>query len=120
MFKLRLLHVTESIALVSVFTTLKYFPSNRQLFEDKLRRYTSSLLLDWGRTYPVIRFEYLKVTKSAHRFEYTHMGDFVVDMLSGQVRGENGRPGFSFSDPARFSPVRESVAPGSWVPKAEV
>ena len=118
-FKLRLLHVTESIALVSVFTTLKYFPSNRQLFDDKLRRYTSSLLLDWGRTYPVIRFEYLKVTKSDRRFEYLHMGDFVLDTLSGEVREEHVRPGFSFADPAQYSPVRESVAPGSWVPKIE-
>ena len=118
LFKLRLLHVTESIAIVSVFTTLKYFASNRLLFEEKLRRYAASLLLDWGRPYPMLRFEYLKVTKAERRFEYTHMGDFVIDMTTGRVHEENVRPGFSFADTAKFSPVRESVAPGSWAPKA--
>ena len=116
-FKLRMLHVTESIALVSVFTTLKYFPSNRSLFEDKLRRYAASLLLDWGRSYPTLRFEYFQVVKEETRFGYAHRGDFILDLHSGEVRDDNVEPGFTFSTPAKFSPVRESVAPGSWTPK---
>jgi hypothetical protein len=117
-FKLRLLHVTESIALVSVFTTLKYFPSNRALFEDKLRRYAASLLLDWGRNYEALRFEYVRVEKLATCFAYAHKGDFVLDLASGAVREENVAPGFSFSDTAKQSPVRESVGPGSWAPRS--
>ncbi len=116
-FKLRLLHVGESIALVSVFTTRKYFPSNVELFNDKLRRYASSLLLDWGRTYPLLRFEYVKVHKAGDHFEYLRLGDYVLDTRTGDVREERLAPGFSFTATADYSPIREGAAPGSMEPK---
>lgn len=112
-FKLRLLHVSESIALVSVFTTRKYFPSNMELFSDKLRRYASSLLLDWKRGYPLLRFEYVKIHKADDHFEYLRLGDYVLDTRSGDVREERLAPGFSFTQTAEYSPIREGAAPGS-------
>ena len=40
---LRFLHVTESIAFTTVFTTIKYFRSQRELFESRLRAYAATL-----------------------------------------------------------------------------
>src|SRR6185503_19249036 len=40
---LRYNHVGESIVLTTLFTTLKYYPSNNQLFHDRLLRYARTV-----------------------------------------------------------------------------
>lgn len=114
--KLRFWHVTEAIAIVSVFTTLKYFPSNRRLFEEKLITYSQSL--EWSLKFPVERFryEYVSIAKGDREFVFRHVGTFTVDMNGHQVSEEKHDPEFDFSAPSRFSPVRESLAPGSFTP----
>lgn len=138
--KLRFWHVTESITLTSIFTTLKYFPSNRELFDQKLLRYADSLAE--GRPTPVrFRFEYVSIQKlppreiamlppelvyddrpelgpnSATRFAFLHVGNFYVNRDNRRVREQKLLQSFDFAAPSRFSPVRESAAPGSYQPR---
>ncbi|MFN8608116.1 MAG: hypothetical protein U0931_11335 [Vulcanimicrobiota bacterium] len=113
LLKLRFWHVTESIASVSVFTTLKYFPSNRKLFEDKLIRYSQSLQLPARR----LRYEYVSIHKLPDRFIFVHVGNFRVDLDQLSVSEEKLRPDFDFTAPSKFSPVRESAEVGSFTPR---
>jgi hypothetical protein len=131
--RLRFWHVTESIALTSVFTTLKYFPSNRELFDQKLLTYADSL----GLTAEKFRFEYVSIQKRSvaeivamprervydpidfppgpgKRFAFVHVGNFFVNRRTRKVFEQKLVEGFDFSAPSRFSPVRESAAPGSY------
>lgn len=116
--KLRFLHVTESIASVSVFTTLKYFPSNRALFNEKLVKYSLSLQHALGRPVERLRYEYVAITKMEDRFAFWHVGNFRVDLNTHQVSEEKLIEEFDFAAPSKFSPVRESAAPGSFTPVA--
>ena len=116
--KLRFLHVSESIAITSVFTTLKYFASNRALFDGKLLTYARSLQHDMSKPAPHFRFEYVALIKAKRHFVFETVGNFLVDLPEGTVREEKTVASFDFSAPAKYSPVRESVAPGSYLPKA--
>ena len=117
LLKLRFWHVTESIASVSVFTTLKYFPSNRKLFDDKLMRYSLSLQHALGRPLKRLRYEYISIHKMPDRFVFVHVGNFRGDFDTQQVSEEKLRPDFDFTAPSKFSPVRESASVGSFTPK---
>ena len=110
----RFLHVTESIALTTVFTTLKYFPSRRDLFEERLTAYAASLELDGA---AAVRFEYVAITKTPSEMRYDAVGEFVVDLSTGAVRERKIDPTFDYSRPARFSHVRESTGFGSYLPR---
>ena len=110
----RFLHVTESIALVSVFTTLRYFPSQPELFEAKLVTYARSLrpLLDQDTI--ALRFETVVIEKGRERFDFKAQANHWVDLEGGMVRRQSLDPSLDFAAPARFSPVVESQAPGSY------
>lgn len=115
--KLRFWHVTEAIALVSVFTTLKYFPSERALFEQKLLTYSRSLEVALGRSLDRLCYEYVSIRKG-RQFEFLHVGNFHVDGGRGTVREEKLVPEFDWAAPADHSPVRESTHPGVFTPRA--
>ncbi|MBT9584589.1 hypothetical protein IV102_14690 [bacterium] len=115
--KLRFLHVTESIASVSVFTTLKYFPSNRALFNEKLIKYSLSLQHGLGRPVERLRYEYVLIHKLPDQFFLWHVGNFRVDLNNHQVSEEKLVPDFDFTAPSKFSPVRESDSVGVFTPK---
>jgi hypothetical protein len=110
----RFFHVAESIAMVSVFTTLKYFPSKPELFNSRLLEYAASL----PGGHRQLRFEYVAISKGETEFFYTHVGNFWVDLDQGSVQRELLLEGFDFSAPSHHSPVRESEKPGSYVPKS--
>jgi hypothetical protein len=115
--KCRFLHVTESIASVSVFTTLKYFPSNRALFNEKLVKYSLSLQHALGRPVERLRYEYVLIHKLPDRFFLWHVGNFRVDLDTQQVSEEKLVADFDFAAPSKFSPVRESALVGTFTPK---
>ncbi|MBX3171749.1 MAG: hypothetical protein KF760_30340 [Candidatus Eremiobacteraeota bacterium] len=117
LLKLRFWHVSESIASVSVFTTLKYFPSNRRMFEDKLLKYSQSIQHALGRPVEKLRYEYVSIHKLKDRFVFVHVGNFRVDFDTHQVSEEKLQPDFDFTAPSKFSPVRESANVGSFTPK---
>ena len=116
-FKLRALHVTESIALTSVFTTLRYFPSDRKMFEDKLWKYGRSLAADWGTHCPILRFEFVAMMKAPDRFNFVNIGIFDLDLETGKIVETKYVPDYSYAAPSRYSPVRESAIPGTYLPK---
>jgi len=115
--ELRFLHVTESIASVSVFTTLKYFPSNRALFNDKLLRYSLSLQHALSRPVERLRYEYVLIHKFPDKFGFVHVGNFYVDLNTNSVTEEKLVSDFDFAAPSRFSPVRESASVGGFTPR---
>lgn len=122
LLKLRFLHVTESIALTSVFTTLKYFPSNRSLFESKLKTYSRVLLQTMEPEVVAkalqVKYEYVSVQKSSQRFVFKHVGDFVYDLASASVRQISHDSGFDYSAKSQHSPVIETRAPGTYEARA--
>jgi hypothetical protein len=116
-FRLRLLHVTESIALCSVFTTLKYFPGQPERFEEKLRAYARSLAHGAGLSgREKLRFEHVALVKEPSRFVFRPTAWFDVDLDSGAVHTEVLDPGFDLAAPARLSPVQPFQKPGSYLP----
>lgn len=111
----RFLHVTESIALTTVFTTLKYFPSRRDLFEERLVGYARSLGLTDATG---VRFEYVAIRKAGTALGYDAVVEFVVELASGVVRERKLDPAFDYSRAARFSSIRETAGFGSYLPRA--
>jgi hypothetical protein len=114
-WSLRFLHVTESIALTTVFTTLKYFRSQPALFEERLREYARTLGTGDGVR---LRFQYVAILKRADRFEHAPVGDFLVDPGSGEIEERRLVPEFDYGAAALGSHVKETTGFGSYVPKA--
>ena len=110
---LRYRQVAESIAVTSVFTTLKYYPSNPQLFRDRLMRY--------ARTVPcapdsILVFEYVSVTVRDRCFEFVPVVEYTVDPRRGTVSERALDPSIAADAPAAASPIHEAVRPGTYAP----
>jgi hypothetical protein len=110
---LRYAHVCESIAVTSLFTTLKYYPSNDALFLDRLLRY--------ARTVPcpsdaVLVFEYVSIWKGQGRFDFLPVAEYAVDVCAGTVRERILSQAVSVRSPHPVSPVHEGTRPGSYAP----
>jgi hypothetical protein len=109
----RFSQVAECITLTSVFTTLKYYPSNRPLFVQRLLRYARTLPRE-SRS-PLI-FEWVNVVTEGGRFSFVPVAEFAVNLETqaivestlSDVTTVYGVPG--------FSPVHEGVRPGSYAP----
>jgi hypothetical protein len=109
-WKCRFLHVTESIAVTTVFTTLKYFQSQRELFEGKLVGYAGTL----GEG--IFEFEYVAILKGETSFEFLPVARFRVDTQSGCISEEKLVPDFDYSAPAAYSHIKETIGYGTYVP----
>jgi hypothetical protein len=106
-------HVGEMICLASLFTTLKYYPSQDARFRDRVVRY--------ARTLPrgpnaIVVFEYFSAVKHADRFEWRHVADYAVDPARGAVEERMLDAGFSPRAAHTASPVHEGMVPGSYAP----
>ena len=109
----RFRQVAECIALTSIFTTLKYYPSNRALFERRLVRY--------ARTIPVtaearLVFEWVLVVKGTNRFEFVPVAEFAVDPRTAVVDETVLSRIVSVRAAHAGSPVHEGAQPGSYAP----
>jgi len=110
---LRYAHVGESIAVTSVFTTLKYYPNNLALFQERLLRY--------ARTVPcgadeVLVFEYVTIQKLPACFEFTPVAEFVVDMAQETITEHRVGESTTLRAAHPVSPVHEGAYPGSYAP----
>ncbi len=110
---LRYRQVAESIAVTSVFTTLKYYPTNRDLFVQRLLRY--------ARTIPhepasLLVFRYLSVLKRPDRFDCHPVSEYVVDVARAAVSERVLDPSISVSAPAPASRIHEAARPGTYAP----
>lgn len=110
---LRYNHVAESIVLTTLFTTLKYYPSNNQMFHDRLLRYARTVKHAPG---SILEFDYISIKKADDRFEFVTVATYTVDAAAGTIDENLFDPDFSVRATLSGSPVHEGVKPGSYVP----
>jgi hypothetical protein len=106
-------NVGEMICLASLFTTLKYYPSNNTLFRERLMRY--------ARTIPrpassVVVFEYVSVVKRATHFDWVNVAEYRVDVEAGMITERLLDETFSPRAAHAVSPVHAGSTPGSYAP----
>jgi hypothetical protein len=109
--RFRYLHVGEFVCLASIFTTLKYYPTNHALFEERLMRYARTVPCPPG---SVVIFEYRSVRKMPDGFEFVPVVEYVVDIYRRTI--EERMLDTSFTVHADISPVHEARYPGTYVP----
>ena len=109
----RFRQVAECIAITSIFTTRRYYPSNQPLFVERLLRYARTIPHDpAGR----LMFEWVDVARPANRFAYVPVAEYRVDVRNGTVEDTTLVGTFAVEAPAPSSPVHEGVRPGSYAP----
>lgn len=108
----RFRHVGESIALTTLFTTLKYYPSNPRLFEERVLRYSRTLRCPTG-CRPV--FVYLSAQKIETGFLWRPVAEYQVDTAEGSVVERRLSDDACMRRPQVHSPLHEGVRPGSYV-----
>lgn len=109
----RYVHVGEFICLASLFTTLKYYPSNSALFVQRMVRYTRTLPCPEGGR---VVYEYASVRKDRGLFEYVPVSEFTVDPRAGTVAERVLDAGVDTRAASPVSPVHEGLTPGSYAP----
>jgi hypothetical protein len=108
----RFTHVGECIALTSLFTTLKYYPSDNALFRERLFRY--------ARTLPraddeVLIFEYVSIRKVDDAFVEVVVAEFEVDLDANTLIEMPIEDDLEYvRKAAPGSPVRAGTKPGSY------
>jgi hypothetical protein len=110
---LRFSHVGESIPVTCLFTTLKYYPSNNDLFQQRLLRY--------ARTLPCppeheLVFEYIFIDKTERSFEYRTAAEYVVDPRTGTISERVLNADVDVHAAHSASPLHEGAQPGSYAP----
>jgi hypothetical protein len=109
----RFSHVGECIVVTTVFTTLKYYPTQPALFEARLRRYARSLLCSADN---VLVFQYVSVRKHSNTYEHMTTVEYVFDPTTESITTIQVEPGFDVHAAHYASPVHEGVSPGSYAP----
>jgi hypothetical protein len=106
-------HVGESIAITTVFTTLKYYPDNVELFQERLLRYARTIRCPEDH---VLLFDYITIRKAAHRFEFIPMAEYTVDPHTGEVTEKLLRLDAPVRAASPVSRIHRASAPGSYAP----
>jgi hypothetical protein len=109
----RFAQVAECIALTSVFTTLKYYPSNRELFVGRLLRYARTIPCESSSR---LIFEWVNVNAMPERFTFVPIAEYAVDVSTGIVTDSVLSDAVSVHGVPSVSPVHEGVTPGSYAP----
>jgi hypothetical protein len=110
---IRYCHVCEFVCFVSIFTTLKYFPSNSPLFTKKLLRYAKTIPCQDDQ---VLVFQWVDIKKENKRFHDVASKEFRVDLLSQELTVTDLADGSSETDSLRFSELVEGAKVGSYAP----
>ena len=110
---LRYRQVAESITVTSVFTTLKYYPTNRDLFVARLVRYARTVPYDAG---SLLVFRYISIRKRQDRFDFRPIAEYLVDVGRRSVSEHILDESTSVHAPASTSPIHEGARPGSYAP----
>lgn len=109
-------HVVESITLTCIFTTLKYFPSNKAIFEERLLRYARTFKCQVP---DVLLFEYVSLSTKSDRFVFIPVAEYVVDLRAMTVKEQVLDVSVSPRAAHAVSPVHEGLRPGSYAPLEE-
>ena len=109
----RFRQVAECIAITSVFTTLRYYPSRRDMFTERLLRYARTIPHE-----PDARlvFEWVAVVSRADRFEFVPVAEYTANLAQNRVDEVVLNDIVSVDAPASASPVHEGATPGSYAP----
>ena len=113
---LRYIHVCEFVCFVSIFTTVKYFPSNSPLFTHKLWRYARTLPCPKNH---LVVFQWVDLKKTAEKFEDVASKEFLLDLDTAEMTVVNLEDGSSETDKLRFSELVEGGSVGSYAPAAK-
>ncbi len=111
--RLRFKHVAESIVLACIFTTLKYYPNNQALFNERLLRYARTFSSEKG---DLLIFEYVSLRKESDRFVFAPVAEYRVDPAVATVVERVIDPSVSVRSPHAVSPVHEGIRPGTYAP----
>lgn len=111
--RFRYAHVGEFICLVSLFTTLKYYPSDGGLFAERVVRYCRTLGCPAGSD---VVFEYMSMRKDRGRFEFLPIAEYSVDLGAGTVTERVLDLSVSARSASPVSPVHAGAKPGSYAP----
>jgi len=106
-------HVVESITLACIFTTLKYYPTNRALFDERLLRYAKTFEYQ---PHDLLLFEYVSLKKESDRFVFTPVAEYVVDLRAMTVKEHILDASISTRAAHAVSPVHEGLRPGTYAP----
>jgi hypothetical protein len=109
----RYAHVGEFICLTSLFTTLKYYPSDSALFIERMLRYCRTLGCARGSD---VVFEYMSMRKDRGRFEFLPIAEYTVNLEAGTVAERVIDPSVSARAASPVSPVHAGARPGSYAP----
>ena len=112
-FFARFNQVGEAIVVTTLFTALKYYPSNNALFVDRLLRYSRTLPRHAGGRFV---FEHVTIAKTRDRFELRPAAEFTVDVAAKTVDEVTIDPSRSVRAAVAGSPLHEGARPGSYVP----
>jgi hypothetical protein len=113
---LRYIHVCEFVCFVSVFTTLKYFPSHSPLFAQRIWRYARSLPCPPDH---LVIFEWVDVKKEPDRFADVISREFRLDLDREEMTVIDLADGSSLTDTLRFSELVQGDVVGSYAPASK-
>lgn len=111
--RFRYTHVGEFICFTSLFTTLKYYPSQQAIFKERLVRYARTIPCPAG---GVVVFEYIAIRKTPSEFTFAPVLEYYVDWSTGSIEQKVLDPAFSPHKAADTSPVHEGARPGTYAP----
>ncbi len=111
---LRYIHVCEFVCFVSIFTTVKYFPSNSPLFQKKLWRYAKTIPCPPD---SVLVFQWVDIKKHDDHFEDVPSREFRCDLRAEEITVVDLEDGSSVTDNLRYSDLHEGSTVGSYAPK---
>ncbi len=113
---IRYCHVCEFVCFVSIFTTLKYFPSNSPLFTKKLLRYARTIPCSRDQ---VLVFQWVDIKKEDNRFLDVASKEYRVDLLSEELTVTDLADGTTATDSLRYSDLVEGAQVGSYAPSGK-
>ena len=106
-------HVGEMICLTSLFTTMKYYPSNDAIFRERLLRYARTVPRPPG---DALVFEYFSAVKRPDHFEWRRVAEYRVEVEAGTITETLFDPAFSAHAAHPDSRVHEARMPGTYAP----
>ena len=109
-------HVGEMICLTSLFTTLKYYPSDDALFRERLLRYARTLPREAD---DLLVFEYVGVVRRDSHFDWVPVAEYRADVDAASVEERLFDKVFSPRAAHAVSPVHEGRVPGSYAPAGQ-
>ena len=103
-------NVGESITITSIFTTLKYFPADSNLFENKLLTHSFSI-----KNYNFIKYRvyYIATNIDYSLHEFVLISEFNINKLNREISVEVKNSKIDLRNPDNFSAVRKNSGSGN-------